>query len=110
MSILSGDPARPGPFTMRVAMPHGYRIPPHYHPVDEHITVRSGSFLYGTGDTRNRKAMKRLRRGQTSSFPANMHHYAEASGPTEVEVASTGPYVMTYVNPADDPQRAMAKP
>jgi quercetin dioxygenase-like cupin family protein len=110
MAIVRGDPARPGPFTIRVAMPQGYRIPPHYHPVDEHVIVRSGTFLYGPGDRLERKAMRRLRRGETSAFPANMHHYMEASGPTEIEIASEGPFVTNYVNPADDPQKAAAKP
>lgn len=109
MRVINGDPSRPGPFTIHLAMPSGYRIPPHYHPTDEHVMVRSGTFLYGTGDKRDRKTMKRLMKGQSGSLPANMHHYAEASGKTTVEIASEGPFVVNYVDPADDPQHGMAK-
>jgi quercetin dioxygenase-like cupin family protein len=113
MSVLSGDPARAGPYAVQLSMPHGYRVPPHYHPTNEHIIVRRGSLLFGTGDQMNRstrKQMRRLRVGESVDAQANMHHYVEASGPTEVEVSGEGPFAMTYVNPADDPQRrAMAK-
>ncbi|HMH57424.1 MAG TPA: cupin domain-containing protein, partial [Gemmatimonadales bacterium] len=39
LAVLDGDPTKPGLFTMRLSMPDGYRIPPHFHPVDEHVTV-----------------------------------------------------------------------
>jgi hypothetical protein len=38
LAVLDGDPTKPGLFTMRLSMPDGYRIPPHFHPVDEHVT------------------------------------------------------------------------
>jgi hypothetical protein len=38
LAVLDGDPTKPGLFTMRRSMPDGYRIPPHFHPVDEHVT------------------------------------------------------------------------
>ena len=31
-AVLQGDPAKAGPFTLRLKLPDGYRIPPHYHP------------------------------------------------------------------------------
>ena len=39
MAVLQGDPGKPGLFTVRLDMPDGYRIPPHWHPADEHITT-----------------------------------------------------------------------
>ena len=44
----------------------------------------------------------------TSGFAtvdANMHHFAIAKGRTIVQVNSMGPFVLTYVNPADDPSQ-----
>jgi hypothetical protein len=35
---------------MRLEMPAGYRIPPHFHQVDEHVTVVSGAFQVGMGE------------------------------------------------------------
>ena len=109
MAVVSGDPTKSGPFTLDLAMPNGYRIPPHFHPTAENVTVKSGTFRYGMGDKMDRKSMKPMTKGQSAAIPANMHHYAQAKGKTTVEVSSTGPFVISYVNPADDPQKTIAK-
>jgi quercetin dioxygenase-like cupin family protein len=44
MVVLSGDPAATGPVVLRLKMPAGYKIPAHWHPTDEHVTVLSGTF------------------------------------------------------------------
>lgn len=111
MAVVSGDPTKTGPFTAQLSLPSGYRIPPHWHPTDEHIVVRQGTLLLGTGDTMNRetmKTMKALKTGETGDAKANMHHYAAARGRTIVEVSAQGPFALTYVNAADDPQQRMA--
>src|SRR5207253_6471324 len=50
MAVLSGDPGKAGPFTVRMQAPAGYKIPPHTHPTDERVTVISGNFRVGMGD------------------------------------------------------------
>jgi hypothetical protein len=35
-----------------------------------------------------------------------MSHFAQAKGKTVVQVESTGPFALTYVNPKDDPRGA----
>src|SRR2546430_15252643 len=35
MAVVSGDPAKAAPFTVELAMPSGYKIAPHFHPIDE---------------------------------------------------------------------------
>src|SRR5262245_60019369 len=45
VAVLEGDPAKEGPFVMRVKLPDGYRIPPHTHPKQERVTVISGLFF-----------------------------------------------------------------
>ena len=50
IAVVSGDPTRPGPFTLLVSMPNGYRIPPHSHPSYEHVEVKEGTLLVGLGD------------------------------------------------------------
>lgn len=110
MAVLKGDPSKAGPFTIELSMPDGYRIPPHSHPTNEHVVVRRGTFLVGMGDTLDLAAARPMARGQAGDVPARMHHYAAARGATVVAVSATGPFAMTYVNPADDPQRARATP
>src|SRR6059036_3825196 len=48
MAVLQGDPGAAGPYTVRLKMPDGYRIMPHWHPTRENVTVISGTFHLGT--------------------------------------------------------------
>jgi quercetin dioxygenase-like cupin family protein len=57
MAVLQGDPGKAAIYTVRLDMPDGYRIPPHWHPTDEHITVISGNFVVGMGDKMDAKMM-----------------------------------------------------
>ena len=110
MAVVSGDPSKPGPFVIQLAMPDGYRLAPHFHPTDESVEVKQGTFLFAMGDTFDLAKTKPMKVGEKGSIPANMHHYATAKGATVVAVTSTGPFALTYVNPADDPQKQPAKP
>jgi quercetin dioxygenase-like cupin family protein len=44
MVLLYGDPSKEGPFSLRLKFPANYHVPPHTHPVDEIVTVLSGTF------------------------------------------------------------------
>lgn len=109
MAVVSGDPTKAGPFVVQLSMPDGYRLPPHFHPTDEVVEVKQGTFVYGMGDTFDLAKAKPMKVGDKGSIPANMHHFAAAQGATVVAVTSTGPFVLTYVNPADTPPQP-AKP
>jgi len=104
-ALLEGDPAKPGFFAMRLRLPDGYRIPPHYHPGVERVTVLSGTFHLGHGETFDPAAAEVLPAGSYSSMQPGMRHFAFAKGETVVQVATMGPWGITYVNPADDPRR-----
>ncbi len=86
-------------------MPSGYRIAPHTHPTDENVTVISGTFLVGMGEKIDTKNMMTLTRRRFRDGAGEGAHFAEAQGPTIVQVHAIGPFAMTYVNPADTPQR-----
>jgi len=110
MAVVSGDPSKAAPFTVELAMPGGYKIPPHFHPTDEKVEVKKGTLLVGMGDTFDASKAKPMKAGDTGSVPANAHHFAAAKGATVIAVSAMGPFGMTYVNPADDPQSRPAKP
>jgi quercetin dioxygenase-like cupin family protein len=110
MAVVSGDPSAAGTFTVQLAMPDGYRIPPHFHPTDETVEVKEGTFLFGMGDTFDGSKLQTMTAGQKGSIPANAHHYAQAKGATVVTVTAMGPFAMTYVNAADDPRKSVTKP
>ena len=105
MAVISGNPAAPGPFTIRLRLPSGFTVPPHFHPVDEHQTLISGRIGHGMGDRVDVKAVKWLRPGQSITLPANSHHYVKTRGRTLVEVSAAGPFTVTYANAKDDPRK-----
>jgi hypothetical protein len=106
MSVVSGDPSKAGEaFTIRAKFPDGYRVPPHWHPTDENVTVIQGTINIGMGDKFDASAAKQLPTGSFALMPKKMRHFAFASGETIVQIHGTGPFEVMYVNPADDPRR-----
>lgn len=105
LAVISGDPSKPEMFTIRLQLPNGYKIAPHWHPTDEHVTVLSGSFAAAMGKTWDDKALTTLPAGSYAVMTATMPHYATARGATVVQVHGMGPFVLNYVNPADDPSK-----
>ncbi len=102
--VLEGDPAKEGPFVMRVKMPDGYRIPPHTHPKPERVTVISGTLYIGMGGTFDEKKGKAMPAGTFGRWPAGMKHFGWTKGETVVQLHGTGPWSIKYVNPTDDPR------
>ena len=100
-AVLQGDPSKAEPFTVRLRLPNGYKIPPHTHPTAENVTVLSGTFLAGMGTRFVESEMQAFGRDAFASIPADHPHYAMARGLTVVQVHAIGPFVLTYVNPAD---------
>jgi ketosteroid isomerase-like protein len=105
LAVLVGDPGKPEAFTVRLQMPDGYKIPPHTHPTDEHVTVLSGTFRAAMGEKWDDKALGDFAPGSYANMAASMPHYAAAKGATVVQVHGVGPFVVNYVNPADDPSK-----
>jgi len=106
VAVLEGDPtASSGDFTIRLKMPDGYKIAPHWHPKRENVTVVSGSFKVGMGDKFDESKMMSFPAGSFAYMDPDMHHYAMASGPTIVQVHGISPFQFNYVNPADDPSK-----
>ena len=104
IAILEGDPGKEGPFTFRVKVPDGYQVMPHTHPKVERITVVSGTFNIGMGDTFEKGKTTEMRAGTYGFWPAGMKHFVWAKGETVLQFHGTGPWSIQYVNPADDPR------
>jgi quercetin dioxygenase-like cupin family protein len=105
LAVISGDPSKEGPFVMRLKMPAGYKVPAHYHPQYENVTVLTGEFHVGMGDKLDTDKGMLLRPGGYVEAPAKMHHYAWVTSDTIVQVAGPGPFGIIYVDPADDPSK-----
>ncbi|MBO0700570.1 MAG: cupin domain-containing protein, partial [Zavarzinella sp.] len=72
ITVLEGDPSKPGPFVFRVKAPDGYKIPPHTHPKPERVTILSGSFHLGMGNKFDPKHAVELAPGTYGTWPAGM--------------------------------------
>lgn len=104
-AVLYGDPGKEGLFALRLKLPAGYHIPPHMHPKPEIVTVISGTFRLGMGETADKDEGQALPAGSFFALPPGMAHYAYADEDTVLQLNSTGPWALTYVNPADDPRQ-----
>jgi hypothetical protein len=75
LAVLEGDPtAATGDFTVRLKMPDGYRIPPHWHPHRENVTVILGNFEVGMGDSFEESKMMTFPAGSFAYLDPSMHH------------------------------------
>lgn len=107
MAVLEGDPSAAGKyFTVRVKLPAHYRIAPHSHSTDEHITVLSGELGMGMGERFDAAKAEKLAPGGYFTLPAGAVHYAVAEKETVLQLQAMGPFDIKYVNPADDPRNA----
>lgn len=109
IAVLEGDPSQEGIFTMRLSLPDGYKIPPHWHPAFEHVTVISGSFNMGMGDTFDASKGQEMIAGSFGWMASGQRHYAWAKGETVVQLHGMGPWQIYYVNPQDDPRNPPKK-
>ena len=104
LAVIEGNPmANTGDFTIRLKMPNGYKIAPHWHPKRENVTVITGNFKVGMGDKFDETKMMTFPAGSFAFLDPDMHHYAMASGEVIVQVHGMSPLQFNYVNPADDP-------
>ena len=108
IAVVSGNPDVAGePFVMRMRYTGTVRVPPHWHPTDEHITVLSGAFMFGMGERFDESSATELIAGAYAFATAKMPHFAWSKGDTVVQVHGVGPFVINYVNQADRPATAL---
>ena len=104
-ALIAGNPASTsGTFTIRAKMPANYKIMPHFHPADEHVTVLEGKCYMGMGDKFDEKTATLLPTGAFAVMNAGSHHYFFTKEPCIIQVHGSVPWGITYVNPADDPR------
>jgi quercetin dioxygenase-like cupin family protein len=93
VEILYGDPEKVGePFVMRIRELPGGIIPPHKHPVDEHITVVQGTIYFGVGDKFDRAACKEMKTGSYAFIPKGSTMFGYTPEAAIVQVHGVGPF------------------
>jgi quercetin dioxygenase-like cupin family protein len=116
MAVVQGNPDAEGkPFVVRFRCADGTKVPAHWHPTDESLTVLKGAFLVGMGDSFDKSKLQTMNVGAFLIMPKEMRHFAVNKGQTIVQAHGIGPFKVNWVNPADvvppdAPAAAAAKP
>src|SRR5215475_12862220 len=98
-TTLIGDPSKPGPYTIRLKFPAGFKVAPHTHPDSREVTVLSGTWYTGYGEKAEAANLKELPVGSFYTEPAGIAHYIEIREPTVIQVSGTGPSGRKFVSP-----------
>jgi quercetin dioxygenase-like cupin family protein len=112
VEMLFGHPDSAGrPFVMRIRELPGTVVPPHTHPVDEHITVVSGTWYFGTGERFDSTALRELAPGAYAFAPAGTTMFGYSPGGAVVQVHGVGPFHIHWrdgLRTLDEPDAAGA--
>ena len=105
IAVIEGPMTEAVPFTVRIKLPADYKVPAHWHPAVERVTVLSGTFNIGMGDKLAPAKTTALGPGSVIIMQPKINHFAWTKEETAVQLNGTGPWGVTYVDPADDPQK-----
>ena len=105
LAIIEGPLNEAVPFTFRLQFPANYQIPAHWHPAVERVTVISGTVNVGIGDKLDKQKTKALGPGSMAIMQPKTNHFVWTKEEAVVQLNETGPWAITYVNPADDPRK-----
>ncbi len=105
IAVIEGPMNEAVPFTVRIKFPANYRLPAHWHPAIERVTVLSGTFNMGMGDKLDPQKTTPLGPGGLMIIQPETNHFAWTKEEVIVQLNGTGPWGITYVNPADDPRK-----
>lgn len=97
IAVLEGDPKLNRYFTIRLKVPAGSKIGPHWHPRDERVTVISGSVQVGFGDAIDEAATAKFAAGGFYVNPANSHHFVLFPEDSVVQVTGIGPWEINFL-------------
>ena len=105
IAVIEGKMNEEGPITARIKLPADYKIPAHWHPGVERVTVLSGTFNYGMGDKLDAQKTTALEPASVVVMQPKMNHFVWTKEETVIQLNVMGPWGITYVNPADDPRK-----
>ena len=105
IAVIEGKMSEAQAFTVRLKFPANYKLPAHWHPAVERVTVLSGTFHMGTGDMLDPGKAMPLGVGSIAIMQPKTAHFAWTKEETVVQLHGTGPWGVTYVNEADDPRK-----
>ena len=100
LAVLHGDPGKKGDYILRLQFPAGYKFPVHWHPGGEHLTVVSGTFMLGMGNTNDWTAVRTYAPGDFIYIPGRHPHYGGAGRDvTVIQLHGEGPFQLFLGSP-----------
>jgi quercetin dioxygenase-like cupin family protein len=103
LAVLEGNPRAPGIFTLRLKAPPGFLLPPHTHPVEERVTVLSGSVAVGFGTRVERTSARTFGPGAFYVNPPGAPHYVFSDEGAIVQITGVGPWQVEPLAPTARP-------
>jgi hypothetical protein len=98
VAILEGNPKQEAIFTIRVMLPAYFKIPAHWHPKDERVTVIEGVVYVGFGDKTDTTNAAKFSDGSFYVNPLESHHYVfTQSEGCMLQITGVGPWVLNYI-------------
>ena len=98
IAVIHGDPSvADEPYTLRLALPDGYKFPPHFHPRAENVTVLDGTFILAMGEKFDSSKLKTYKPGDYIYIAAENPHFGQAEGRTVVQLHGMGPFDIIVV-------------
>lgn len=93
VAALSGDPSvADEPYVLRLSFEDGYRIPAHFHPKAENVTVVSGTFMLAMGEKEDDSRLQSYSPGDYLYIPGEHPHYGTVEGETVIQLHGMGPF------------------
>src|SRR5213592_276537 len=97
ITVLEGDSKAPGMFTIRLRIPAGSKVMPHWHPRPERVTILSGLVKVGFGDEWHDRDMRAFHAGDFYINPAQSHHYVGFQRNSVIQITGEGPWELHFV-------------
>ncbi len=95
-AVVSGDPTKPGLFSVLFKLPTDQMIPPHWQSTDVDSVVLRGTYELGNGDTYDAGKLQAVNTGQVVHIPAQSRQFGHAKGATVVLIYGIGPLSITW--------------
>jgi len=103
--VATGDPSKPGLYTLLVRVAPNVRIEAHAHRDDRVATVVSGTWYFGYGSSFDETALQALGPGSLYTEPPDVPHFAMTKEQVVLQITGVGPTSTTYIDSRHDPTR-----
>jgi hypothetical protein len=105
-TVLHGNPAKPGLYTVRLKVPANSKMPVHSHPDERVRVIISGTYYSALGDKVDASKLLSFPPGTFSHVPPKVWQFAETRDEEVIfEITGIGPTGIDYLHPEDDPRK-----